>query len=120
VTRSISKFIMGSSATAVFMVTLALPGPALAQSRGFGARLGAIQHQQQMQIRKGLQNGDLSKQQAARLEKGEKTIQATEARDKAKGPLTGAEATQLHRETQRETAAIKQADSGSYTKPPSH
>jgi hypothetical protein len=105
---------------AAFTLALALPGPALAQ-RGQAARLGAVQHQQQMQIRQGVQSGKLNKKEAARLEKGEKAIQATERQDKAKGPLTGAEASQLKQEMQRENAAIKHAEGGSsdrYAAPP--
>jgi hypothetical protein len=122
VTRSISRFITGFSVMAAFTLALALPGSALAQ-RGPAARLGSVQHQQQMQIRQGVQSGKLNKKEAARLEKGEKTIQATEQQDKAKGPLTGAEANQLKQETQRENAAIKHAEGGSTDRnatPPSH
>ena len=105
---------------AAFTLALALPGPALAQ-RGPAARLGSVQRQQQMQIRQGIQSGKLNKTEATKLEKGEKTIQATEQQDKAKGPLTGAEANQLKQETERENAAIKHAEgSGTNATPPSH
>jgi hypothetical protein len=102
-------------------MALALPGPALAQ-RGAGARLGSIQQRQQTEIRQGVQSGKLDKQQAARLEKDEKAIRGTEAQDKVKGPMTGAEAAQLKHETQRENAAIKQAEDGNNHNavPPNH
>jgi hypothetical protein len=121
VTSSISRFFTGSSIAAALILALALPGSALAQ-RGAGARLGSIQQRQQTEIRQGVQSGKLDKQQAARLEKGEKAIRATEAQDKAKGPMTGAEATQLKHETQRENTAIKHAEDGNDHNaiPPNH
>jgi hypothetical protein len=103
------------------MLALALPGPALAQ-RGTGARLGTVQRRQQTEIRQGVQSGRLDRQQAVQLEKHEKAIRTTEAQDKAKGPMTGAEATQLRQETQRENAAIKHDEdsNGHNAVPPNH
>ena len=116
-TSSISRFIIGSSATAVLAFTLALPGPALAQ-RG-PMRLGSMQHNQQMAVRQGVKSGAINKQEANKLAKGEKTIRETEQRDKANGP-TGAEAVQLKRDMQRENTAIKQDVGDHNAKPPSH
>ena len=74
-----------------------------------------------MQIRQGMQSGKLNKNEAAKLEKGEKTIQATERQDKSKGPLTAAEGKQLKQEVRRENAAIKHAEGGgTNATPPSH
>jgi hypothetical protein len=104
------------------MFTLVSASPAPAKQQGAPARLSGVQgvqHAQQQQIRQGLKSGKLSKKQAARLEKGEKTIQGIEDRDKAKGPLTGAEDKQLKQDTQRETDAIKQAEDHNAT-PPTH
>ena len=115
--RSIARFIMGSSVAAVLVLSTALPAPAQGRHRAV-AQMGKVQHQQQAQIRKGMKNGTISKQQGADLVKGERSIQATIAQDKAKGPLTGAEARQIGKETKTENNAIKSAESGGTTTPP--
>ncbi|HEY6274355.1 MAG TPA: hypothetical protein VIX19_20405 [Terriglobales bacterium] len=113
---SISKFIVGSSVAATLALLLTVPAPARAK-QGAPARMNQVQRQQQAQIHQGIKNGQLNKQQAAHLVKGEKDVKATIAKDKANGPLTGAEAAQIKNETQHENAGIKTAEDGK-TSPP--
>ena len=102
------RFIVGSSAT---ILGLALASLGLARpQQGDATRLDSVQQKQKQQIHEGVENGDLNKKQAAKLEKHEKNIQATEARDRANGSMTNAEAKQLKQETKRENSHIKRAE----------
>ncbi len=102
------RFIIASSA-AILGLALASPGPARAQ-QGDAARLNSVQQQQKQEIREGADSSKLNKKEAAKLAKQEKNIRTLEARDRAKGPLTNAEANQLKQATQRENAEIKHAE----------
>jgi len=114
---SIIRFVVGSSVAGALAIFLTVPAPAAANHHGAPARMNQVHKQQQAQIHQGVKNGELNQQQAQHLAKGEKNIQATVAKDRANGPLTGAEATQIKNETQHENAAIKRAEDGK-TSPP--
>lgn len=107
-TNLIGKFIIGSSA-AVLAVALAFPSAARAQ-QGDATRLDSVQQRQKQEIREGVESGKLNKKEADKLAKQEKNIRTLEARDRAKGPLTNAEAKQLKQATQRENAEIKHVE----------
>jgi hypothetical protein len=117
VKSSISKFILGSSVVATLALLLTVPAPARANQHGAPAHMNQVHKQQQAQIRQGMKNGQLNKQQATVDVKGEKDLQSTIKKDRANGPLTGAEATQIRNQTQQENKAIKDTE-GSKTSPP--
>lgn len=61
---------------------------------------------QQQRIEQGLQSGQLSTGEAARLERGEARIDRMESRDLSRGPLTAREQAQIDRAQNRESEAI--------------
>ncbi|MBS0584147.1 MAG: hypothetical protein JSS42_13700 [Proteobacteria bacterium] len=61
---------------------------------------------QQKRIEQGLQSGQLSTKEAAGLERQERRIDATEARDMKDGKLSAGEKAQIQREQNRASAAI--------------
>src|SRR5690348_4738795 len=116
-TKSIGKWIMASCATGALVFALVLPSPASAQRPVNRGNLNQIQRSQQKQIRQGVQNGSLTKQQAAHLGKGEQKIHATEMKDMKDGSMTPQEAGQLKREAGREEQAIQKAEGNNTPKP---
>src|SRR5579864_7904346 len=116
-TKSIGSLIMGSCASGALICALFLPSPASAQRPLNRGNLNQIQKSQQKQIRQGVKNGTLTKQQAAHLEKGEQRIHATEMKDMKDGSLTPQEAGQLKREAGREEQAIQKAEGNNTPKP---
>jgi hypothetical protein len=77
----IGKFVTVSAVTGALLVSCLVPGTASAQRN----RMNTIQHRQLNQIHQGVKNGDLTKQQATKLAKQERDINAlkTQASDKA-------------------------------------
>ena len=64
---------------------------------------------QQQRIESGLQNGSLNTREAGILERDQKKLQATEARDLRNGKLSGAERQQLDRMENRTSREINEA-----------
>ena len=114
---STGRFIVGSSMAATLALVLAVPAAARGNQHGAPARMNQVHRQQQVQIRHGIKDGQLNQQQAAVAVNGEKDMQSTIKKDRANGPLTGAEATQIRNQTQRENKVIKGTE-GSQTSPP--
>jgi hypothetical protein len=108
-TQSFGKYITGSLVAAALVFSLGLPSSASAQARA-GRRLQNAQNKETSQIRQGVKDGKLTKQQAKNLERHEKQIQSKVAADKQDGKLTPQEAQQLKNADKKEEKAIKGAE----------
>ena len=116
-TKSIGGLIMGTCAVGALAFALVIPSPASAQRPANRRNINQVQRSQQNQIRQGVKNGSLTKQQAAHMEKGEQRIHATEMKDMKDGSMTPQEAGQLKREAGREEQAIQKAEGNNTPKP---
>ena len=95
--------------TATAALTLALP--AMAQTVAVDATAPTDTQRdvnQQDRIESGLKSGQLTTQEAAKLEKGEARIDRTEAHDDKNGALTAGEQSRLQAMQNKESGAIEQ------------
>ncbi|MFO0998563.1 MAG: hypothetical protein U1F33_17980 [Alphaproteobacteria bacterium] len=91
------------SSSAVATVLLMLPVAAMAQTVGSEVQRDV---NQQQRIEQGLQSGQLTTGEAARLERGEARIDRMESRSLRDGTLTNAEKARIGAAQNRESAAI--------------
>jgi len=81
---------------------LALPVLAQPQTPGVDKR----QANQDARIQKGVQSGQLTPREAAKLEKGQAKVEAKEAKAKADGKVTAAERKDLHKAQNKQSRKI--------------
>ena len=91
-----------SAILAATLVAAALP--AFAQTST--PKLDQREANQQRRIQQGVNSGQLTPRESARLEKREGKLQADEAKAKADGKVTAAERARLQREANRDSRAI--------------
>lgn len=103
-TQSIGKVLISSVVAGAFALALSLPDVAAAQDRT--PHLNARQENQQDRIQQGVKSGQLTRGEAQRLETREGRLQANKLEDKARGPLTAKERSQLNRQANRDSRAI--------------
>ncbi|MGH9350823.1 MAG: hypothetical protein ACRD1I_02210 [Terriglobia bacterium] len=106
-TKPIGRLLMSSLVAGAFALSLSLPGVAAAQDRT--QHLNNRQENQQDRIQQGIKSGQLTRGEARRTEAREGRLQANKLEDKAKGPLTHKERTQLNRQANRDSRAIYRA-----------
>ncbi len=87
------------------LLAVAVPAFAQVQDPGIQRR----ERLQQLRIRQGWRQGQLTPGQVWRLRRGEARIRRMEARMKARGPLSAAQRIRLHRALDRESLAIYRA-----------
>jgi len=82
--------------------------PALAFARSTPATPGTDQRQanQERRIEQGVKSGELTRREAARLEKGQAKVRRMEARAKADGAVTAKERRQITREQNKQSKRI--------------
>lgn len=103
-TQSIGRVLVSSLVAGAFALTLSLPSVAAAQDRT--PHLNKRQENQQDRIQQGIKSGQLTRGEARRSEAREGRLQANKLEDKAKGPLSAKERTQLNRQANRDSRAI--------------
>lgn len=74
--------------------------------QGRRAPIGVREHRQQLRIRQGVRNGELTRSEAARLEQQEARIRAQERRAKRDGRFTPAERVRVQRSLNRTSRQI--------------
>lgn len=89
---------------AAIAVTLAFAGSAFAQTATPG--IDKRQANQEKRIEQGVKSGELTKREAARLEKREDKLQKDKEKAQADGVVTKKERRQLNREANRDSKAI--------------
>ena len=88
---------------------LVLAAPFLVQAQAPATpRVDQRQANQEARIEQGVRSGALTRQEAARLEKGQDRVEALEDKAKADGKVTAKERTRLHRAQDRQSARIYQ------------
>jgi gas vesicle protein len=112
-TKSIIRTALGSSLVAALAILLGTPAPASAQNSRM--RVNRVERRQQAQIRQGVKNGSLSKQQAAKLEHQEKDIKNLQKQDNANGAPTSQERSQLKDDLQHQQQSIRHDETTSPT-----
>lgn len=95
---------MFNTKAAVIALTLAFAGGALAQTAT--PNLDKRIDNQQKRIDQGVQSGELTKREAARLQQRQDKLQADKAKAQADGVVTNKERRQLEREADRNSRAI--------------
>ena len=103
---SIGKLVTGSAAAAALLVCFSLPAPANAQGR----QMNRVQHRQLAQIHQGLKNGSLSKQQATKLAKQERDINAAKTKMNSSGNVTPADRAAMRHDVKREEKSINSTE----------
>jgi len=91
------------------LVIAALPALALAQATPATPatpRIDQRQAEQQKRIDQGVKSGELTRREAARLEKGHAKVQRMEAKAKADGVVTAKERRQITREQNKQSKRI--------------
>ncbi len=94
-------------ATFLVVMLVGATAPVFAQTGTATPKVTKRQMVQQKRIRQGVKSGELTKGEAAKLEKGEKKIQAEKKAMKADGKVTPQERAKLHRDLNKESRAIK-------------
>jgi hypothetical protein len=97
-----------SKSTVVALMLAALPAAALAQSSGTGSTLRVDQRQetQQKLIEHGVQSGQLTAKEAARLQRGQTKVQKMEDKAMKDGTLTDKERRRIQRAQDKEDRKI--------------
>jgi len=88
------------------LVIAALPALAFAQATPATPKIDKRQTEQQQRIGQGVQSGQLTKREAARLEKGQAKVQRMETRAKADGVVTAKERKQIAHEQNKQSRRI--------------
>jgi len=103
----IEEFDMSKFKTCVAtLVIAALPALAFAQATPATPKIDKRQTEQQQRIGQGVQSGQLTKREAARLEKGQAKVQRMETRAKADGVVTAKERKQIAHEQNKQSRRI--------------
>jgi len=85
-----------------------LPTTGLAAERVRTPAVNGRQQNQQSRIRQGIQSGELTRREAARLKAQEQRIRANERRAKADGTVSAAERARLEKELARASQNIQE------------
>jgi hypothetical protein len=80
--------------------------PALASAQPATPRVDQRQANQERRIEQGVQSGELTKREAARLERGQERVEKMEAKAKEDGTVTAEERKRLKRAQDRQSGAI--------------
>ncbi len=100
------------TATALLMILLTTPAFAAGPNNNADVQTNVTQQQE---IQQGLQSGQLSTGEAAKLEKGEARIDKTEAAADKNGSISPAEQAKIQAEQAKEQAGITKLDNNSVT-----
>jgi len=85
-----------------------VPAMGLASERAKTPAVNARQQNQQARIRQGIQSGELTRREAARLKEQEQRIRANERRAKADGTVSATERARLEKELARASQNIQE------------
>jgi len=94
--------------TVIAVVMAALPAVALAQSTGTAStpRIDQRQENQQKRIDRGVQSGQLTEKEAARLQKGQQRVQKMEDKAISDGKMTVKERARIEHAQDRQSKKI--------------
>ena len=105
------KITKGLSLTAIFVLALGF-----ATQTGWAGEVKAREGNQQDRIARGIDSGQLTAGEAARLEKGEQRIEANRQKALADGKITRRERRKLNRQENRESRRIFKAKHNTRTR----